>query len=596
MFKNFLKKNFKTFIYFYKYLRHRIFLGMGLNIGVGILDGLGLAMFLPLLELASNSDAQASGNLGKLDFLLEGLERTGLELNLFTILLVMSTFFILKGVTQYISGVYNVKVKQYFIKTLRINLSVNMARMSYKAYMNSDAGRIQNTLTGEVSRVSRAYEEYFFAFEQTITALVYIGFAFVVNPQFALLICIGGGVTNFIFKRIYTATKLASQKITTGSNFFQSLIIQFVTNFKYLKATGYINNYNRQIIEKINYIERNEFRVGKLSSFVRALREPILILTITVVILIEVTLLNGALSTIMLSLLFFYRALTAFMFIQQSYNKFLGFSGSLENMKSFQKEIRKAREIQGKGQIHKFSREIELRNVNFSYGDHQVLKEINLKIIKNKIIAFAGKSGSGKSTLINIIAGLVPPTQGELLIDGKKGQEVSLASFQKKIGYITQEPVVFNDTVFNNISLWEEPTQVNLKKCYAAMLSASISEFVEALPEKENTIIGINGVNLSGGQKQRISIARELYKDVDILILDEATSSLDSETEKIIQRSLEKLKGAYTIIVVAHRLSTIKNADRIFILSNGKIVDEGTFSDLLVNSIKFKKMVELQAV
>ncbi|WP_237708919.1 ATP-binding cassette domain-containing protein [Gillisia marina] len=219
-----------------------------------------------------------------------------------------------------------------------------------------------------------------------------------------------------------------------------------------------------------------------------------------------------------------------------------------------------------------------------------------MNIIKNQTIAIVGESGSGKTTLINILSGLMPFSSGELLIDGVNSLNLNKESYQRRIGYITQEPVVFGDTVFNNISFWSEPTLENYKRFEWAIEQASINLFISELPEKENTMLGNNGINLSGGQKQRISIARELFKNVDILVLDEATSSLDSETENAIQKGIERLRGKYTIVIVAHRMSTIKNADRIIVLNNGEIVDEGNFDELVLHSIKFKKMVELQEV
>jgi ABC-type multidrug transport system fused ATPase/permease subunit len=169
-----------------------------------------------------------------------------------------------------------------------------------------------------------------------------------------------------------------------------------------------------------------------------------------------------------------------------------------------------------------------------------------------------------------------------------------MRTFQNRIGYITQEPVIFDDNVFNNVTFWDEKTPENLNRFWEALRKASILDFVESLPEKENAPLGNNGIMASGGQKQRLSIARELYKDIDILIMDEATSALDSETEKAIQENIDALKGQYTIIIIAHRLSTIKNADEIVLMSKGEIIDKGSFSELIGSNETFKRMVNLQ--
>ncbi len=595
-FKNFQGKYFKSFSYFYHRLGYRIFIGMALSISVGILDGFGLAMFLPLLQMIDDPNSVDSEGLGNFQFLVEGMQNIGLSLNLVSILMVMSVFFILKGLAQYINSLYDVNLRQFFVKTIRINLSNALTQMSYKAFVTSDAGRIQNTMSGEVMRISKAYVSYFGAFQQIVLVSVYMAFAFSVDAKFALLISIGGGLTNFIFKRIYEATKKSSTRLTTGLNYYQGLILQYVGNFKYLKATGYLREYNGKLINSIKYIEENHRKIGQLGSVVSAIREPVLILVVSTVILIQVNLLNGALGTILISLLFFYRALSALILMQTYYNDFLGVSGSMDNLTSFEQELEDSKENDGKEKIKKFCHSIELQDAGFEYSGNVIFKNINLKVFRNQTIAFVGESGSGKTTLINVLSGLMPLNSGKMIVDGIISEELDKEAFNRRIGYITQEPVIFNDTIFNNVTFWAEPTSENYKRFEWALKQASIDIFVQELPEKDNTLLGNNGINLSGGQKQRISIARELYKDVDILVLDEATSALDSETEEAIQKGLEKLQGKYTILIVAHRLSTVKNADRIIVLNNGEIADEGTFGELVLHSLKFKKMVELQEV
>lgn len=592
----FFKKYFKSFAYFHRRLGYRIFIAMGLSISVGILDGFGLAMFLPLLKMVDDPSSGGAAGLGKLQFLIEGMKGLGLGLNLVTILTVMSLFFILKGVVQYVSSIYEVNLRCYFVKIIRIGLSNALSKMSYKSFVMSDAGRIQNTMSGEVSRISLAYQSYFGSFQQIALMTVYMLFAFFIDAKFALLICVGGGLTNFIYKRLYNATKASSRKLTYGRNHYQGLILQFVSNFKYLKATGYINRYNKKLKKTIHLIEESNRNIGHLGSIVNSIREPILIVVVSVVILIQVKLMNGSLGSILLSLLFFYRALSAMILLQTHYNKFLEVSGSMENMTSFEQELANSKEKSGKKKIIRFKNELELKDVNFNYLGQEILKDINLKVYRNQTVAIVGESGSGKTTLINLISGLMPVNSGKMLIDGIETGAIDMASFQKRIGYITQEPVIFNDTIFNNVSFWAAPNEENYARFEWAIKQASINSFIEELPEKEQTMLGNNGVNLSGGQKQRISIARELYKDVDILVLDEATSALDSETEEIIQKGLEELQGKFTILIVAHRLSTIKNADRILVLNEGRIVGEGCFNELVLSSSKFQKMVELQEV
>lgn len=594
MIKKILDKYFESFSYFYSYLRYRVFIVVILSIIIGILDGFGLSMFLPLLEMVnSKGDADGSG-LGKLKFLVEAIKSSGFELGIVTILAFMVFFFFFKGIVQYFSGIYKVKVQQWFIEIIRLENLKGLNELSYKYFSKSDVGRIQNTMTGEVDRVAGSYFNYFKAFEYGILVAVYMVFAFAMDAQFAMLVTIGGGITNFLYKKLYQNTKGFSRKLTGENNVFQSLVIQNVANYKYLKATGTLNSYAKKLKQSIFKIRDNNIEIGKLDSLLTAGREPLLILVVVVVIIIQIKLLGAELGPILISLLFFYRALNYLMQMQVRWNKFLATSGSLENMQSFSQELRENKEYKGNENVSESINSLELKNIDFYYDSNKVIHNLDLNIYGNSTIAFVGESGSGKTTLVNIIAGLLPFDSGNYLVNGIAMENLNQNSLQKRIGYITQDPVIFNETLFNNVTFWAEKNSSNLKRFWQVINQSALKNFVEELPGKEDTILENSGSNLSGGQKQRISIARELYKKVEILILDEATSALDSETEKIIKDNIDALHGDYIVIVIAHRISTIKNADKIIIMNKGEIVESGNYTDLYDRSNYFRKLVELQ--
>mgnify|MGYP000249800166 CR=1 FL=1 len=592
--KHIADKYFSSFAFFYRQLRYRVFLVVGLSILLGVLDGFGLTMFLPLLQMADGQETADPGKLEEFRFLLDAVHGMGLELTLTIVLAILVVFFILKGAARFASQSYLVIVLQYFIKKLRINLVQGLNEVSFKYFVTSDVGRIQNTVTGEVYRVANAFRSYFKAMEQGILVAVYIGFAFIIDAKFAFLVTIGGGLTNLIYNQIYKKTKGESRKLTAANHYLQGLIIQFVANFKYLKATGFLPRYFHKLKAVINKVESSNRNIGMLNAILLAIREPMMILIVAGVILIQVKIMGGELAPILISLLFFYRALNALMAMQNQWNTYLSSSGSMSNLFEFQEDFRSHREVRGKKQIARLQDGVVLENAYFSYGETKVLEEISLAIQKNETIAFVGESGSGKTTLVNILAGLMPLDQGRFLIDETPADQIDINTYQKRVGYITQDPVIFNDTIYNNVTLWATPTLEREARFEEALQKAAMLEFVNDLPQGKETMLGNNGINLSGGQKQRISIARELFKDIDILIMDEATSALDSETERAIQDNIEQLHGQYTILIVAHRLSTIKHADLIVFMENGQINNIGAYHELLRNTPRFKKMVELQ--
>lgn len=567
--KRIINKNLSDFSYFYGYLGNKVFISFVLNILVAILDGFGIAMFLPLMNsLGSNEEI---AGLGKLNFILTWMETLHIPMNLLGILSIMLFFFIVKGFVKYGEGIYKTILQRQFITSLRLSHVELLSQLSYRSFVEADSGKIQNTVSGEVYRVLTAYTAYFQTIHGVLVVLVYVFLAFTVDFQFTLLVVVGGLSTNLLYKIIYNKTKKYSVAFTQSNSEFQGLLIQNVASFKYLKASGLINRYKKRLIEKISDIEVNQKKIGELNAIINSLREPLVVMVIFLVIIIEVEIFGGQLSLIVLSLLFFYRALNHLMNLQNYWNTYMATYGSLENMKAFHKELLQGKERRGELVFSDFEKTIDFKNVAVRFNGKTILKDISFSINKFDNVAILGPSGSGKSTIMNMISGLIHPDDGEILLDGKRLNDFDIRTFNAHIGYITQEPVIFDDTIFNNVTFWAEKTEENILKFSQACRRAMIDEFVMGLELREDTRLGNNGIMVSGGQRQRIAIARELFKDVAILLMDEATSSLDFEAESLIQKNIEFLKGSLTMIIATHRVKTIENCNKVISLKNGRL-------------------------
>jgi ABC-type multidrug transport system fused ATPase/permease subunit len=245
---------------------------------------------------------------------------------------------------------------------------------------------------------------------------------------------------------------------------------------------------------------------------------------------------------------------------------------------------------------------IQFDGVRFAYNeeDGDVLHDINISVPANQTVALVGESGAGKSTLVDMMSLLLPPREGEIRIDGVPHDEIDLTSWRGQIGYVSQETVVFDDTVANNISLWQgdiEEDPALRERVYHAAERAHAHHFIQDLPNGYQTVVGDRGVRLSGGQKQRLFVARELFKQPNLLLLDEATSDLDTASEQHIQSSIDALQGEVTVVIIAHRLSTVKNADRVYVLDEGRVVEEGSYHELRAREDgEFREMVEMQSL
>jgi subfamily B ATP-binding cassette protein MsbA len=278
-------------------------------------------------------------------------------------------------------------------------------------------------------------------------------------------------------------------------------------------------------------------------------------------------------------------------------NNFQQALGASSEIFKFMDTVDEVREKPGARPIPSFSRNICFEEVCFSYdasdeGAREILRSINLEVNAGEILALVGSSGAGKSTLAQLIPRFFDVTSGRLTIDGRDVRDTTLASLRSQIGVVTQETVLFNDTLRNNIA-YGQPG-VSQKDVEAAARAALAHDFITELPAGYETVIGERGVRLSGGERQRIAIARALLKNAPILILDEATSALDSESEGLVQSALQNLMAGRTVLVIAHRLSTVRRADRIVVIENGTIVDIGVHEELMKKLGTYRRLYDLQ--
>jgi len=595
MFKFLKSGNAKYFSFYFRRLKHRIPILLAISTVTAFLDGLGLALFIPLFQIAEAGES-ASETLGNLAFIVDFFENAGVELTISNLLVFMLLLFAFKALVVYISGLYSNKIGVTFMKDTRISLIEKICDISYSGFVNIDQGRIQNVITSEIGKAVGAFSAFLATIMSAIMVVGYLTLAFLSNFQFALLITIAGVLSNFIFRIINKKVETASLMQSLLSNGLQGRILEAIFNYKYLKATDLITKYRTKLVDFISEAEKLSLRMGKLGAISVSIREPIIMLFICAIIFVQVVYMGVSIMTMALSLMFFMRSLTGLISVQTSWQQFLSGSGGVRTTDALYEEFRQNIESEVHNEIGNFNDNIQFENVTFSYAPHLpiVLNNINLTIKKNQTVAFVGESGSGKTTIVNMIAGLFSPVTGQIKIDGISLTPSLVRSFRQQLGYITQEPVVFNDTVFNNVTFHEPINEITMDRFRKALEKTTLTSMVENLPKKETSLLGDNGVLISGGQKQRISIARELYRDCSVLLMDEATSALDTENEIIIQSNINELKGKYTIIIVAHRLSTVKNADVIYLIDKGKIEAYGNFDELYNISPRFKKMVELQ--
>lgn len=596
--KEFLKSKFSTLYFFYQYIGRKLYALFTFSFLMVVMDSVGMTLFIPLLQVADKESMSTNETNDKIAYWVEKtFNFLHMDINVVNMLILIASIFVLKGIFYYCANKFNAIAQHEVALIMRTRLGEGVKELSYKEFVNADVGRMQNSLLNEVWQVVRGCVEYLEALKNGLFIIVYLIFAFFIDWKFSVLVILGGVITNFIFKYFYVKTQEFSRKITKNNHRYGGLVVEVINHFKYFKATGRSELFFNRLQRELEDLVRNNIKVSTLGALLTALREPMTVLVICVVILLHVTVFDAPLSGVIIILLLFYRVMNKVIDTQNNWNNYLGFTGSIENIMNYQEYLDRNKDYFYIGQdpIDKIER-IDLQNIKVQYDDFIVLDGVSLTILKNQSVAFVGESGSGKTTLINVLCTLLPFDGGQYLLNGKDIKTFDNQRFKSKIGYISQESAVFNANIFENITFWDEPTPEKRAKLEKIIDMCALRSFIDSLPEGLDTMLGNNGINLSGGQKQRIAIARELYRDVEILLMDEATSALDSETENEIKESLESIKGKVTIISIAHRLSTVKSADCLYLLEKGKIVAQGNFEELKNKSEYFRRLTELQGM
>ncbi|MDR1652859.1 MAG: ABC transporter ATP-binding protein/permease [Prevotellaceae bacterium] len=580
------------FAYFYKIIGKHVYIYLFLNLVIGLLDGFGLTMFVPILQVASGDEA-ARESMGGLSFILDFFKWIGLPLTLLNGLIIMVLLFTFKGLASYIRSIYFTRLRQKAALKMQTSMVQKFAGISYEGYTKLEAGRIQSVLIGQANEVINSMTTYFNMFQEGVMVFAYMAIAFKANWKFAVMVLVGAYFSNFFFNYINRITKEYSRKIVRVGFSINNDLIQSIQNFKYLKATDYFKIFVRRLVNNIVLNQQYAFKMARLNAIVANAKEPIVIMVIAAVTIAQVYMFGDTFTAMMVALLMFYRSLNSLVRIQTAWNMFVGQSASIDAVEEMSGEFANCKEPDFDARIENIN-DIEIKDLRVQFGEKIVLNNINIYIPNKSSVAFVGESGAGKTTLANVVCGLQIPHGGTVFTDSKNIYQTKLEAYRAKIGYITQEPVILNDTIFNNVTFWAEKTPETLEKFWRVLDMVSMEEFVKGLPKVEDATLGHSGILISGGQKQRISIARELFKDVELLIMDEATSALDSETEASIKENIDLLQGKFTMIIIAHRLSTIKNVDIVYLIDNGVITGSGSFKDLQKTSPRFKKMVEMQ--
>ena len=504
-----------------------------------------------------------------------------------------------KGYSLFFARKLMIIASQDVTRDIQIDVLKSVLNLDTQSLDSKNSGKFISHLTYDVGLLTNMISVGLLnLIKDTLTLGGLIFLMFYQNWKLALLAIIMIPIATF------AARSLGKRmgKVTTQSQEKSGILISYLSEM--------LKNY-----KIIKIYQKEKFEINRATKFINDLKDKVVK---SAIVLIRVTPIMETLTGIMIAALIFYSAtlvgsgeldvnnffsfLAAMMLAYQPVRSLAtlnitfsqGFSGAYRILPLIDQE-KKIYENDNLKNIIVDKANIEFKNINFSYFEEnkdQVLHKINFKINGGETVALVGHSGAGKSTIMNLIPRFYDPTSGDILIDDQSIYNSKLSSLRKNISLVSQEITLFDDTVRSNIAY--ASTDATEKQIIEASKFSKVDDFIQKLPNKYDTMIGENGVRLSGGEKQRISIARAILKNAPIILLDEATSSLDVDTEHKIQQAIAYLTKNKTTIIIAHRLSTIFGADKIFVVNQGKIVDEGTHLELLKNSLIYQNFYNKQ--
>jgi len=513
--------------------------------------------------------------------------------------LVAST--LVKGLCDY-AGTYLVNHAGYgMITNLRNDLYNSILRRSSAFFSQHATGTLISTIINDIERVQFAMSSVLSEFLQQMFTFIFMAVAVVIlGHQLAWVLLLFVPVIVFSAIRIGRRVRHTTRRGQDQLADVQNILHETITGNRIVKAFG-MESWE---IARFRNAAQRLFRANLRSVAAAAISSPLMdifgSIAIAALLLLgryritlgEMTL--GAFVTFVAVVISMYNPVRKFAIFNNGFQQALGASSQLFQFMDKEDEVL---EKPGARRMPPFSSNIRFERISFSYADdgedaREVLRDIDLDVKQGEVLAVVGSSGAGKSTLVHLIPRFFDVTAGSLRIDGHDVRDVTLASLREQVGIVTQDTILFNDTVRNNIA-YGRP-HIEKKQVEAAARAALAHDFIQALPEGYDTYIGERGVRLSGGERQRIAIARAILKDAPILILDEATSALDSESESLVQSALQNLMTGRTVFVIAHRLSTVRRADRIVVIENGRIADIGGHEELMNRVGTYRRLYELQ--
>ena len=567
---------------------------------------------MPMLEVLFNGvndikekpQLELSDNLGEfienwLNFQVSSFAADDNQKAILFVVGIVIILFFLKNISNYFALFFSTLIRNGVIKNLKKNIYEKIITLPLSYFSKNKKGDLISRMSSDVIEVQNSFLSIIEIFiRDPLTIAFTIGAMFIISYKLTLFVIVFIPVSGFIISFIGKTLKRKSLLVQKEQAELTSITEETINGIKIIKsflAESFFKNKfdktNTNFLSFSNKLINRQNIAAPLSEFLGILVIAVLLWYGGQLVLIDMELKPAAFITYMGLA---YGVLTPAKSISKAFYSLKKGNAAAERVFEIIDSKSEFFDDSNKENLNSFKKCIEFKNVSFKYENATVLNNISLKVNKGEMVAIVGSSGSGKSTLVNLIPRFFDIVSGKILIDDIDINDLSRLKIRSLIGIVSQDSILFNTSIKENIILGDSKGNIN-EKLSESLSIANADEFINELDDQDNYNVGDNGSNLSGGQKQRLAIARAVYSNSPILILDEATSSLDSKSEKLVQDAIDKLMINKTSIVIAHRLSTIQNANKIIVLDKGEIVEQGNHDELIKNDSYYKKLIALQS-
>ena len=580
------------------------------NILYAIFSALAFVSFIPMLDVLfkqteivyTKPEYTGIGNIREylesyFNYYLSNQLETDVSSTLIIVVGIVVFFFLMKNIFNYLA-LYNITfVKNGLLKNLRENLYSKVLNMPISYFLNKKKGDLMSRITADILEIQTSYLSILeLMVREPLTILFTLIVMFTISPRLTLFVTLFIPISGFIISIIGKKLRKDSKEVQQQQSNFLSIIDETISGQKVIKSflseSFFLDKFksiNSLLFKFSNKVINRKNLAGPFSEFMGILVIVVLLWFGGKMVLISETI-SGTTFIVFMGLA--YNILTPAKNLSKSFYSIKKGNAAAERVFEIieynNDRVDQKRDVE----LIKFENKITFENIEFNYGDSKILDKISFNINKGESVALVGSSGSGKTTIANILNGFFNPKSGNLLIDNNNISQITKESLYKNISIVTQESILFNDSILNNIKIGNLDSKK--EDVINAAKDANAHEFIEQQLNGYDTMIGDYGNKLSGGQKQRLTIARAMLKSPSILILDEATSSLDSKSEKKIQDAINKLMEGKTSLIIAHKFSTIKKCDKIILIDKGRIIAQGTHEELINSNSSYKNMNELQ--